>query len=92
MNLAKNLKDFEKITIPPEKRQDNTELIKTIITKMEQQEDGQYSVKKKMRFKTSMQRSDLCDYSDAYIVLKGRINLVTNSDSNVPERDAALKN
>ena len=26
---------------------------------------GQYSVNKNIRFKTSMSRSDLCDYSDA---------------------------
>ena len=27
---------------------------------------GQYSVNKKIRFETSMLRSDLCDYSDAH--------------------------
>ena len=26
-------------------------------------------------FKTSMLRSDLCDYSDAYIVVKGKITV-----------------
>ena len=31
---------------------------------------AQYSVNKNVRFKTSMLRSDLCDYSDAYIVVK----------------------
>ena len=31
---------------------------------------GQYSVNKNIRFKTSMLRSCLCDYSDAYIVAK----------------------
>ena len=36
---------------------------------------GQYSVNKNIRFKTSMLRSDLCDYSDAYIVAKGRITV-----------------
>ena len=36
----------------------------------------QYSVKKSIRFKTSILRSDLCDYSDAYIVVKGRIDLL----------------
>ena len=30
---------------------------------------GQYSVNKNIRFKTSMFRSDLCVYSDAYIVV-----------------------
>ena len=36
---------------------------------------GQYSINKNMRFKTSMLKSDLCDYSDAYIVVKGIIVL-----------------
>ena len=36
---------------------------------------GQYSVNKNIRFKTSMLRSDLCDYSDAYIVVKGTITV-----------------
>ena len=31
---------------------------------------GQYSINKSIRFKTSMLRSDLCDYNDAYIVEK----------------------
>ena len=30
-----------------------------------------YSTNKQIRFKTSMLRSDLCDFSDAYIVVKG---------------------
>ena len=30
-----------------------------------------YNTNKQIRFKTSMLRSDLCDYSDAYIVVKG---------------------
>ena len=36
---------------------------------------GQYSVNKNIRFKTLMLRSDLCDYRDAYIVIKGAIDL-----------------
>ena len=32
---------------------------------------GQYSVNKNIRIKTPMLRSNLCDYSDAYIVIKG---------------------
>ena len=35
---------------------------------------GQYSVNKSVRFETSMLRSDLYDYSDAYIAVKGRIS------------------
>ena len=34
---------------------------------------GQYFINKNIKFKTPMPRSDLCDYSDAYIVVKGII-------------------
>ena len=34
-----------------------------------------YNVNKEIRIKTSMLRSDLCDYSDAYIVVKGNITV-----------------
>ena len=33
---------------------------------------GQYSVNKNIRFNTSMLKSNLCDYSGAYIVVKGQ--------------------
>ena len=39
-------------------------------------EEGNYIVNKEVRFKTSMLRSDLCDYSNAYIVVKGTITIV----------------
>ena len=32
---------------------------------------GAYSPNKQIRFKTAMLRSSLCDYSDAYILVKG---------------------
>ena len=34
---------------------------------------GVYSPNKQIRFKTSMLRSRLCDYNDAYIIVKGNI-------------------
>ena len=34
---------------------------------------GQYSFNKNVRFKTYMIRSDLYNFSDAYIVVKGRV-------------------
>ena len=37
--------------------------------------DNRYKPSKQIRFKTSMLRSDLCDCSDAYIVVKGDITL-----------------
>ena len=36
---------------------------------------GQYFVDKNIWFKALMLRSDLCGYSDGYIVIKGRINV-----------------
>ena len=36
---------------------------------------GAYSPNKQIRFKTSMLRSSLCDYSDAYILVKGNITV-----------------
>ena len=46
---------------------------------------GVYSPNKQIRFKTSMLRSSLCDYSDTYILVKGNIT-VNNA---VTERAAA---
>ena len=34
-----------------------------------------YNENKSIRFKTPMLRSDLCDYSDAYILVKGTITV-----------------
>ena len=41
------------------------------------------------RFKTPMLRSNLCDYSKAYILVKGRIN-VTGTTDNVDRRNKKL--
>ena len=37
------------------------------------QSEGNYNVNKEIRIKTSMLRSDVCDFNDAYIVVKGNI-------------------
>ena len=34
-----------------------------------------YSPNKQIRFKTAMVRSSLCDYSDAYILVKGNVTV-----------------
>ena len=41
-----------------------------------------YKPSKQIRFKTSVLRSDLCDYSDAYIVVKGDITLTKDANRN----------
>ena len=57
--------------------------------------DDRYKPNKQIRFKTSMLRSDLFDYSDAYIVVKGNITLTkTNGREiiNIRNRFLAFKN
>ena len=53
--------------------------------------EDRYKPSKQIRFKTSMLRSDLCDFSDAYIVVKGTIT-VTNPDNNVYDKKLAFEN
>ena len=47
---------------------------------------------KQIRFKTSMLRSDLCDFSDACIVLKGTIIVTGTSNRSRKNRPLAFKN
>ena len=49
-----------------------------------------YSKNKQIRFKTSVLRSDLCDYSDAYIVVKGT-NTVTRPNVNAYDKKLSFK-
>ena len=57
------------------------------------QSEGNYNVNKEIRIKTSMLRSDLCDFSDAYIVVKGNIIVTkktfTADDIEAPNNTAA---
>ena len=57
------------------------------------QSEGNYDFNKEIRIKTSILRSDLCDYSDAYIVVKGNIAVVkkifTANDFEAPNNTAA---
>ena len=52
-----------------------------------------YNTNKQIRFKTSMFISDLCDYSDAYIVVKGIVNVRADErDRGEMNRQVILKN
>ena len=53
---------------------------------------SQYSIKKNVRFKNPMLRSDFCDYSDAYIVAKGRINVIETNNANRRNKKLNFKN
>ena len=55
-----------------------------------------YSVNKQIRFKTSMLRSSLCDYSDVYILFKGNISLNNTAgaaaNANNTDKNIIIKN
>ena len=53
--------------------------------------EDRYKPSKQIRFKTSMLRLDLCNYSDAYIVVKGKI-IVANPDNDAYDKKLAFKN
>ena len=59
--------------------------------KVYDQSRGSYSVNKEIRIKTSMLRSDLYDYSDAYIFVKGTITVV-RPDNVKRNKATAFKN
>ena len=56
------------------------------------QSEKNYNVNKEIRIKTPMLRSDLCDFSDAYIVVKGDITLEGDNDANKRNKNLAFKN
>ena len=59
---------------------------------VQSQSGNTYNTSKPIRFKTSMLRSDLCHYSDAYVWVKGTIT-VTNPNNNANfDRRLTLKN
>ena len=53
---------------------------------------GQYSVTKSIRFKKSMLRSNLYDYSEAYIVVKGKITIEEDNDYKTRNKKLVFKN
>ena len=86
--------EFQKITNFLDTTSDNKDLPKFVTKKwieVYDQSEGNYNVNKEIRIKTSMLRSDLCDFSDAYIVVKGNI-IVTNPDNAKRNKSVAFKN
>ena len=87
--------EFQKITNFLDITSDNKDLPKFVTKKwieVYDQSEGNYNVNKEIRIKTSMLRSDLCDYSDAYIVVKGDITLESDNDANKRNKNLAFKN
>ena len=51
-----------------------------------------YNENKSIRFKTPMLKSDLCDYSDAYILVNGAITVAGNHPRDRQNKPVILKN
>ena len=61
--------EFQKITNFLDINSDNKDLPKFVTKKwieVYDQSEGNYDINKEIRIKTSMLKSDLCDFSDAY--------------------------
>ena len=55
------------------------------------QSEKNYSPDKEIRIKTSMLRTDLCDYFDAYIIVKGDITLEGGNDANKQNKNLRFR-
>ena len=47
---------------------------------------GTYNTNSQIKFKTSMLRSSLCDYSDAYILVSGTVTITAAGDDDAARR------
>ena len=56
------------------------------------QSNNDYNTRKPIRFKIAMLRSDLCDYSDAYIWVRGTVTRVDAAHNNSSDRRITSKN
>ena len=91
--------EFQKIVNFLDTTSDNKDL-PTFVTKkwidVNDQSEGNYNVNKEIRIKTSMLRSDLCDFSGTYIVVNGNIYVTkktfTADDIDAPNNAAANVN
>ena len=71
--------EFQKIADFPGINSDNKDLPKFVTKKwieVYDQSEKNYNPNKEIRIKTSMLRSDLCDFNDTYIVVKGNITVI----------------
>ena len=74
---------------------DTSDKVPRFITKkwieVHNQSGETYNTKKQIRFKTSMSRSNLCDYSDTYIAVKEKI-IVTNPNNDAYDKKLRFEN
>ena len=86
--------EFQKIVNLFDTTSDNKDLSKFVTKKwieVSDQSENNYNANKEIRIKTPMLRSDLCDFSDAYIVIKGTIT-ITDPDNSKRNKAVEFKN
>ena len=86
---------FQKIANFPYTTSDNKDLPRFISKKwieVYDQSEKNYNPNKEIKIKTSMLRSDLCNFSDAYIVVEGDITLQGDNNANKRNKNLAFKN
>ena len=86
--------EFQKIVNFLDTTSDNKDLPRFVTKKwvdVHDQSGGKYNVNKEIRIKTSMLRSNLCDFNDAYIVAKGDITVGAPNNAK-RKKVAAFKN
>ena len=86
--------ELQKITNFLDITSDNKDLPRFVTKKwieVYDQSEGNHDVNKEIRIKTSTLRSDLCDFSDAYIVVKGNIT-VTEPNNTKKIKAVVFKN
>ena len=89
------MEETQELIIPPEKREQIIKDLKLLGSESENlykfvareyvrvnSLSNTYNENKSIRFKTSMLRSDLCDYADAYILVNGTITVTAAAGAN----------
>ena len=86
--------EFQKIINLLDTTSDNKDLPRFVTKKwieVYDQSEKNHNINKEIRIKKPMLGSDLCDFSDAYIVVKGDI-IVTNPNNAKRNKAVAFKN
>ena len=86
--------EFQKIVNFLDITSDNKDLPRFVTKKwidIYDQSEGNFNPNQEITIKTSMLRFDLCDFNDAYIVVKGNIT-VTNPDDAKKIKEVTFKN
>ena len=88
--------EFQKIANFLDTASDDKDLPRFVTKKWievyEKSEENYSEINKEIIIKTSMLRSDLCDFSDVDVVMEGTVTLEGNNDANKQNKNLAFRN